>query len=122
MALTVYVATDNESVAPILAAIQHDIKDLKKKKLNARSLDLFKQQTRGGILLGSDDMETSMSSLGVNEMAFGEYVAVDTVVDGIDKVTAGDVLEMAREILNPEEMAVFIMGDVDGPKVRALIK
>jgi predicted Zn-dependent peptidase len=119
--LTVYAATDGKGVPPVLQAIENDIKDLKKKKLSTRSLDIFKQQVRGNILLGSDDMENRMSSLGVNEMTFGEYMAVDAVVDGIDRVSAGDVLDLARQLLDPDRMAVLVMGDVDTPKIRRLI-
>jgi len=119
--LSIYAATEGKSVAAVMEAIHHDIKDLKRKKLNPRSLELFKQQVRGGILLGADDMENRMSSLGVNEMTFGEYMAVDTVVEGIDKVTASDVRALAHELLNPDKMAVLVMGDVDTAKTKKAI-
>jgi predicted Zn-dependent peptidase len=119
--LSIYAATDGKSVKGVMEAIRHDIKELKKKKLNTRSLEVFKQQVRGGILLGADDMENRMSSLGVNEMTFGEYMAVDTIVEGIDKVTAGEIRALAQELLDPDKMTVLVMGDVDTAKTRAVI-
>jgi predicted Zn-dependent peptidase len=62
-----------------------------------------------------------MSSLGVNEMTFGEYMAVDTIVEGIDKVTASEVRSLAQELLDPDRMTVLIMGDLDTAKTRAVI-
>ena len=119
--LSIYAATDGKSVKGVMDAIHHDIKELKKKRLNGRALEIFKQQVRGGILLGADDMENRMSSLGVNEMTFGEYMAVDTIVEGIDKVTGSEVRALAQELLSPEKMAVLVMGDVDTAKTRAAI-
>jgi predicted Zn-dependent peptidase len=119
--LSIYAATEGKSVAAVMEAIHHDIKELKKKKLNPRGLELFKQQVRGGVLLGADDMENRMSSLGVNEMTFGEYMAVDTIVESIDKVTAADVRTLAHELLNPDKMAVLVMGDVDTAKTKKAI-
>jgi predicted Zn-dependent peptidase len=119
--LSVYAATDPKGVEPILHAVHRDVKELKSKKMSPRALELFKQQVRGGILLGSDDMENRMSSLGVNEMTFGEYMAVDTVVEGIDSVTAIQVRDLAHELLDMDNMAIMIMGDVDTAKTRKLI-
>jgi predicted Zn-dependent peptidase len=120
--LSVYAATDGKSVKPVMEAIHHDIKELKRKKLNSRALDLFKQQVRGGVLLGDDDMENRMTSLGVNEIAFGEYIPVDVVVEGIQKVTASQVRSLAHELLDLDRMAVIVMGDFDTAKARAAIK
>jgi predicted Zn-dependent peptidase len=84
-------------------------------------LDLFKQQVRGSILLGSDDMENRMTSLGINEMTFGEYVPVEKVVGEIENVTAKDVLEAARTILDEDKMSIIAMGEFDAGKVQKLI-
>ncbi len=119
--LSIYAATEGKSVTAVMEAIHHDVKELKKKKLNPRGLELFKQQVRGGVLLGADDMENRMSSLGVNEMTFGEYMAVDTIVESIDKVTASDVRALALDLLNPDKMAVLVMGDVDTAKTKKVI-
>jgi predicted Zn-dependent peptidase len=119
--LTIYAGTDGKSVKQVLEAVKHDIKELKAKKLSEKALNLFKQQVRGNILLGSEDMENRMSSLGVNEMVFGQYFPVEEVVAGIEEVTASGVRDLARKYLDEDNMAIFIMGDVDSGKIRKLI-
>jgi predicted Zn-dependent peptidase len=116
--LSVYVACDGKSIPQVMDAIHRDISDLKKKKLNPKSLDMFKAQVRGGILLGSDDMENRMTSLAANEMAFDDYMPVDTFVEGIERVTAKDVRDLAQELLDIDKMAVLVMGDVDVSKTK----
>ena len=119
--LTVYAGTDAESVETVLETIAKDVKELKTKKLNEKALDVFKQQVRGSILLGADDMENRMSSLGVNEITFGEYVPVESVVEGINSVTSQGVKDLARRFLNIDKMAVLVVGDIDDAKVKKVI-
>jgi predicted Zn-dependent peptidase len=119
--LTVYAGTDGKSVGNVLDAIYHDVDDLKLKKLSEKSLNVFKQQVRGNILLGSEDMENRMTSLGVNEMTFNKYFPVEEIVSGIESVTASGVRDLARSLLDTEKMTVFVMGDVNSAKVKKLI-
>ncbi|MCC6278562.1 MAG: insulinase family protein [Oligoflexia bacterium] len=120
--LTVYVGTDGKSVETVMDVLVQDLKLLRKKKLNEKGLDLFKQQVRGGILMGADDMENRMSSLGVNEMTFGKYMPVDEVVEGVMAVSAKGVLELAQELLLPEKMAVLVMGPVKVSETEKVIQ
>jgi predicted Zn-dependent peptidase len=120
--LSIYVACDGRSIPEVMEAIYRDVADLKKKKLNPKSLDMFKAQVRGGILLGADDMENRMTSLGVNEITFRSYMPVDSIVEGIETVTAKEVKDLAEELLDVNKMAVLIMGDVDVSKAKKALK
>ncbi|MDZ4676170.1 MAG: pitrilysin family protein [Oligoflexia bacterium] len=120
--LTVYAGTEAKSVKTVLDAIERDVKDLKRKKLKPHALQIFKQQVKGNILLGADDMENRMSSLGVNEMTFGEYMPVESIVEGIDKVTASGVKDLAQKIFNLDQMAILVMGDIKSSEVEKFIK
>jgi len=120
--LTVYAGTDQKGLPQVMEAINKNIKAARREKMSDRALDLFIQQVRGGILLGSDDMENRMSSLGVNEMVFERYMPVQAVLAGLKAVKAKDVKELARELLDPEKMAVFILGPVDKNKTLSMIE
>ncbi len=113
--------TDEKSAPQVIDAVYRDVKELKKKNLDSDSLHLFKQQVRGGVLLAADDMESRMTSLGVNEMNFGDYVSVESVVESIEKVKAADVRDLANELLTHDKMAVLVMGEVNVNKMKKLI-
>lgn len=119
--LTIYAGTEAESVPKVINAIFDDIKNVKAKKISEKHLELFKQQVSGGILLGSDDMENRMNSLGVNEMTFGDYIPIEKVVDGIQEVTAKEVYEISQQLLNPKKMSIFVMGKVNPRLVKKTI-
>lgn len=121
-ALTIYAGTNGESLKKVLSSIKKDLRDTKKTKLSSYNLKLFKQQVRGGIVLGSEDMDSRMSSLGVNEMVFGRYKPVKEVVSDLDKVTAKNVLKLADEILDKKNMSVVVMGDIEKNQTAEIIQ
>lgn len=120
-ALTIYVATDDKSIPVVFDAIKKDMLALKRKRISSENLEMFRQQVRGSILLGADDMENRMSSLGVNEMTFGEYMPVESIVQSIESVTPNGVRELAQKVLDLDKMAILIMGQTDKKKINHLI-
>ncbi|MBK9293331.1 MAG: insulinase family protein [Oligoflexia bacterium] len=120
--LTIYAGTEAQSVDRVLNSIFDDVKKVKSQKITKSHLDLFKNQVAGGILLGSDDMENRMNSLGVNEMTFGDYIPIEKVVDGINTVTANEIGEIAEKLLDYKKMAVLVMGKVNPRQVKKIIE
>jgi predicted Zn-dependent peptidase len=43
-----------------------------------------------------------MSRLAKNEIYFGDYVSLDSLVEGIDRVSEYDVLDIAQKVMHPE--------------------
>ncbi len=119
--LTVYAGCEADSVKKVLTAMNEDFKRVKSKKMNPSALNLFKQQVRGGILLGADDMENRMTSLGVNEMTFADYMPVEKVVDGIEAVTAKEVWELSQELLDSKKMSVLVMGQIQQVELKSFL-
>lgn len=112
--IAIYAGTDAKHVGTVLGVIEKVLMDLTRKKISESDLKLFKTQVRGGILLGADDVENRMSSLGINEMIFGEYRPVDRVVEEIDSVTTKSVRDYVQRTIDLDSAAVMIMGPV-GP-------
>lgn len=106
----VYAATDLKSVKEVCARIFEEINRLRTQALRKSDLHLFKQQVRGSILLGSDDIENRMTSLGVNEMVFGEYRSVERVIGEIDRVSMESVQACIDKWLSPDKFSIFIYG------------
>jgi predicted Zn-dependent peptidase len=69
-------------------------------------------QLRGSFVLGLEDSGSRMSRLGKAELAYGELLAVDEVIDRISSVTLDDVREIAAEVLT-EEPTLAVIGPFD---------
>lgn len=110
--MTIYAGTDSRQAKPVLNLIMSEMKKIKSKRISESDLKLFKTQVRGSILLGADDVENRMNSLGVNEMVFGEYRPVKQIVDELERVSTKSLRRYIEEYLSEEQLAVLVMGKV----------
>ncbi|WP_413287913.1 M16 family metallopeptidase [Bdellovibrio sp. HCB337] len=109
-AMMIYAGTDVKSVRKVSDIISKELRKLKKTGASASDVELFKTQVIGSILLGSDDIENRMTSIAVNEMVFGEYRSVDSVIQQIQKVTRASVNEFVRNEFDTDKISGVLMG------------
>lgn len=108
--ITIYAGTDVSKVKKVIHIIADELLKLKKEGLKASDINLFKKQVRGQLLMGSEDTESRMSSLGVNEMIFEKYRSVDEVIKCIDQVTEKSIAAYLKEHLDLSKISVVLMG------------
>ncbi|MFZ3229384.1 MAG: pitrilysin family protein [Pseudobdellovibrio sp.] len=108
--LTIYAGTDTSKVKKVVHIIADELLKLKKHGFKASDIELFKTQVRGQLLMGSDDIENRMSSLGINEMVFNEYRSVEKVIQAIDKVTEESVAAYMKYHFDLSQVSVVLMG------------
>lgn len=114
----VYAATDKKLYKQVLEAILEELETMKKTKLTVQELDFYRKQVRGQLLIASEDIENRMNSLAVNEMVFGEYRSVDSVIKEIEDVTLEDVEKYIDKWVNLKKMNIYLMGDVPKAKTK----
>ena len=108
--ISIYAGTDAAKVKKVMHIIAAELLKLKKQGFKKSDIDLFKTQVRGQLLMGSDDIENRMSSLGVNEMIFNDYRSVDTVIQQIDKVTEESINAYIQHHFDLAKVSVILMG------------
>ncbi len=108
--ITIYAGTDPTKVKKVISIIKNELLKIKKDGLKKSDLDLFKTQVRGQLLMGSDDIENRMTSLGVNEMVFEDYRSVEKVIQEIEAVSEKSIKMYLQEHFDLEKMAVVLMG------------
>lgn len=107
--LMVYAGTDLKSVRKVAETVSREFQRLKKFGVSPSDVELFKTQVIGSILLGSDDIENRMTSIAVNEMVFGEYRSVDSVIQQIQKVSRDSVNEFIQEKFDTHKISGVLM-------------
>jgi predicted Zn-dependent peptidase len=108
-----YVGTSAEHAKPVLTAIKNEMERFLRTGIKADELSMFKTQVKGQILLGAEDMENRMSSLGVNEMIFQKYRPVDEVIEDIEKVTLKSVRDYVKKYFDMDKASLMVMGDME---------
>lgn len=89
--LNIYAGTEAKSVRKVGDLISKEFGKIRKNGVSKNDVEMFKTQVTGSILLGSDDIENRMTSLAVNEMVFGQYRSVESVIEEINEVTVDTV-------------------------------
>lgn len=108
--ITIYAGTDTQNVKRVVNIIADEVLKIKKQGLRTSDLSLFKTQVRGQLLMGSEDIENRMSSLGVNEMIFEGYRSVEQVIKEVEKVSEKSMKDYLRQHFDLSKMAVVLMG------------
>ncbi|MEK6627553.1 MAG: pitrilysin family protein [Bdellovibrionota bacterium] len=108
--ISVYAGTDSKNVKKVIQIIAAELLKIKKQGINARDINLFKTQVRGQLLMGSDEIENRMASLGVNEMVFEKYKSVDEVITEMNKVTESSMKEYIKNYLDLNKISVVLVG------------
>ena len=114
--LLIYAGTEPKNVKKTVKIIEDQIKTLRKKGISKSDLNMYKTQVKGQILLGADDVENRMNSIGVNEMVFGEYRSVDKVIADIDGVSLDSVHAYIETYIDEDKTGLLLMGQMEGQK------
>ncbi|WP_413581203.1 M16 family metallopeptidase [Bdellovibrio sp. HCB288] len=108
--LNIYAASELKSVKKVADLVAKEFQKLRTKGATRADVEMFKTQVKGSILLGSDDIENRMTSLAVNEMVFGEYRSVESVIEEINLVTVDTVNDYIRNELKTDKTSGVLLG------------
>lgn len=108
--LTIYAGTEAKNARRVGDLISKEFAKIRKQGVNKHDVEMFKTQVIGSILLGSDDIENRMTSLAVNEMVFGHYRSVESVIDEIKAVTVDSVNHYIRHELDLDKSSGVLLG------------
>lgn len=108
--ITTYAGTDTKNIKKVIQIIAEELRKIKTQGINNRDINLFKTQVRGQLLMGSDEIENRMTSLGVNEMIFEKYKSVDEVIAEVEKVTEKSMYEYIQKYFDLSKTSVVLIG------------
>ena len=115
--LCVYAGTSSDKAVQVIELVMTEFKRLKDERLPEDELRRAKDQLKGNILLSLESSMSRMSNLARQEMYFQYFFSMQEILDKIEAVTSAQVMTMAESIFKPEEVAVTLLGRLDGLKV-----
>ena len=110
---TIYAGTEPDNVAEVVDLIIQELYGLTQKAVPADDIEMYKTQAKAQILIASEDIESRMNSIAINEMVFGEFRSVDSVIQEIEKVTFDSVDAYVKKVIDPETLGFFMLGPAD---------
>lgn len=118
----VYAGASTKNALQVMKLIREEMEKFANRTIRTSELEMYKTQVKGQILLGAEDMENRMNSLAVNEMVFGEYRSVESIIDEIDQVTVKSTRDYIRKHIDLDKTAVMVMGDLTAKQALPLLE
>ena len=116
-----YLGTRPDNLGTALGVIGDELERLLQDGITDAELVRAKDHAQGRVVLTLESTSARMSRLGGAVLANLPVLSVDELIARVDAVTAGDVVEIARELLAPERLSAAAIGP-DGDAFRAAIE
>ncbi len=104
----IYFSTDKGMVDRSLELVEKELKLLRTKKLGVQQLSRAKKQFIGQLSIGLESRLNLMLSYGRSVLLFDRVDSVSEIVDKIEGLNSENILELANEQFNPNEMSSII--------------
>jgi predicted Zn-dependent peptidase len=105
----VYMGTDASKVNHAKKLIFRELDKLMQDPVSERTLSQAKNQVKGSLMLGLENMSNRMMRLGRQELYFERYFTLDEVIHDIEQVTVQDIQEVAQQFFKPENFSGAVL-------------
>ncbi|MDD2497074.1 MAG: pitrilysin family protein [Desulfitobacteriaceae bacterium] len=106
----IYAGTSPKSVNSVIAIILEQINDIIRHGVTDEELSRTKQQIKGSILLGLENVSSRMNRLGKSEISFGRIVTPEEVVESVMNVNNDLIIETAQQIFQTDKFSLAVIG------------
>lgn len=110
--LTIYAAASPKVVAEVLNVTMREIRKLTRRDIRGEELKRAVDQIKGAILLGLESTNSRMSRLAKDEIYFGRYVALEEILNEINKVSKQQVRRLSELLLDTRKLSLTLLGPV----------
>ncbi len=109
----VYAGVNPDSVTKTIDLLVRAMQQLKQDPVTAGELSDAKEFTKGNLCLATESVDNQMVRLAQNEIHFGDYIPIQSVIDQIEAVTAEEVQALATDLFKPHQASLTLLGPVD---------
>jgi len=115
--LSVYAGTSVKSAAKVVQSILMEFRRLKQEFVEPEELQRAKDYMKGSLMLSLESTTSRMANLARQEMYFTRFLSLDELLESVERVTAEDVQRIARTFFDPRQVALTVLGHLDGLRI-----
>ena len=106
--------TSPDNIPEVLELVVEELRELKASGPTEDELEIAKDQYKVSTVLSLESSFNRMSRLARHEICYDRQIPIDEVLARIEAVTRDDVVRMASEICRGDQLALTVLGDIDG--------
>jgi predicted Zn-dependent peptidase len=114
---TIYAGCANEAVSEVIGLVVDELRGIRQAPVGDAELRRAKDHLKGSLMLGLENTASRMSHLARQEIYFERHFGLDETLDGIERVTAGDVRRVAGDLFRNGSIAATVLGNVNGLRI-----
>jgi len=115
--MTIYAGCANDAVGELIDVVIKELRRLKDEPLPASELQRAKDHLKGSLMLNLESTSSRMSHLARQEIYFDRQFGLDETLEGVERVTLGDVQRVARDLFADGGLAATVLGAVNGLRI-----
>jgi predicted Zn-dependent peptidase len=110
--LAVYAGCAVENTREVLDLTLAEFSRLKQEPIGEEELRRVKEQLKTNMVLGLESSGARMNSLARQQMFYGRFFSTDEITAEVDRVTTGDLVDLAGRLLRPEGLTLTLLGNL----------
>ncbi|MGF7186940.1 putative Zn-dependent peptidase [Desulfitispora alkaliphila] len=107
---TVYAGTNPDNFDEVTTVVLEQFSKLKDELITDNELKKNKEQIKGNIYLGLENVSSRMSRLGKSELCYNRLISPSEVIEKVNAVSVDEIKELANEIFDTQKIAVSTVG------------
>ena len=119
--LTIYAGCANDAVEEVVDLCVAELRALKHSPVPESELRRAKDHLKGSLMLSLENTASRMSHLARQEIYFDRHFGLDETLQGVENVTAGDVMRVATDLFSGGPLAATVVGagspDLNGARL-----
>jgi predicted Zn-dependent peptidase len=116
--MLVYAGTSQKTAGKVIESVVKELAEISSHKVTSEELRRAKDHLKGSYVLGLESTSSRMGNLARQELYFKRFFTLDEMLEMIEKVTAEEVLSLAQQFFDPKQIAVAMLGRLEGFKLR----
>ena len=106
-AMSIYFATEFKNLKKSQQLIWKEFDRLKEKPLGKMQLNAAKQQIKGQLAMSEENYSGMMLMMAKSLLDLNEVIGLDSIFEKIEAITAHQLVDIAQECLNKDQMSVL---------------
>lgn len=108
-AFGVYFSTNEKLFDRSVELIEREFKKIREKYVSEKEIKKAKEYLKGSMIIGLEGLTNRMFRMAQSEIYFERIETIEESIKDIDSVTADQIIEIAREILDPDKLSKIII-------------
>lgn len=104
----IYFGTDEENLKRSLKIVEREMKKVREVRLGKLQMHNAQRQIKGQITIANENMENLMLGIGKSYLLYNRVDTLEQIYEQIDAITPFKLMEIANQILDPQQLSYLI--------------